>query len=196
MNGLLASLAVKRLIWDLRRPLWLLVNAEHTFIWGHFCLERGLMAMSLMGVWGLPQYLQRVWGTQEQLCDERLYQATELAPPPPPGQAAQPRHHEEETRLEWCETTGCIPLPVSWHVSGQSTTRQCRLATPVPSGIESCWGNSYLLRVLVPFFAGWQFKCDNCKIVSLGEETLNCLWVLQSRPKRNKTQCAKTSDQH
>ena len=172
------------------------MNVEHTFIWGHFCLERDLMATSLIGIWGLPQYLQRVWWTQEKPCDERLHQATELAPPPPPGQAGQPQHHKEETRLEWCETTGCIPLPLSWHVSGQGTTGQCCLATPMPSGIEFCWGNSYLLRVLFPFFAERQFKCDNCKIISLGEETLNCLRVLQSRSKRNKTRCAETPDRH
>lgn len=165
---------MKRLIWDLRHHLflWPLVNVEHTFIWGHFCLQRALMATSLMGTWGLPQYLQRVWGTQEKLCDERLHQATVLAPPPPPGQAGQPQYHKEETRLEWCETTTRLhapPLALA-HLWARHYWALSR-------GHSNALGNWVLLgqqlfaTCIVSFCAEWQFKCDNCEIISLREET-------------------------
>lgn len=60
---------MKRIIWDLKHHLflWSRVNVEHTFIWGHFCLERGLMATShtLHLWWASELYLNACKGSGE-----------------------------------------------------------------------------------------------------------------------------------
>lgn len=107
-------------------------------------------------------------------------------------------HSTTRKKPDWSDVKqpqGCMPLPLSWHISGQGTTGHCCMATPMPSGIESCWDNSYLLHVSFPSVQNNNLSVTTVKSSPLGKR-LNCLSVLQSSSKRNKTHCAKTPDQH
>lgn len=112
---------------------------------------------------GLTSTLAEVWEIQK-LCWESARPQSCL---PHLLLAKLACHSTMKKKPDWRDVKprAAFPSPVS----GQDTTGQCCLATPIAL-VWSPVGKQLLVSVLFPFFAEWQFKCNNCKIILLAEE--------------------------
>lgn len=155
---------MKRLIWDLRHHLWLLVNVEHAFTWGHFCLEKrlngyisdGHLRFTSILAKGLGNTREVVWW--ETPSSHRAGSPTSSSPSWPTT-APQGR---KQTGVTWNNHglhSPSLVLARLW-------ARHYWAVLPGHSNAFRYWvllGQQLFAMCIVSFFAEWQFKCDSCK---------------------------------